>query len=112
MEEIPKGITPYPYNHKNHVKNSKLDMQKTWYFEAYPKAQESHYERYRDTERCDICSVKMCDCKSSPPTRKTQDTHNGIPFGVICYRCANVLGSVLDIEHLTQLKDYLKERGI
>ena len=112
QEMPPDGITPFPYDHENHQKNSSLDMQRSWFFTAYPKATQSHYERYRDTQRCDICSVKLCSCKSSPPNKKVQDTVNGEPFGVICYRCSMVLGTVLDLEHLSQIKDYLKEKNL
>lgn len=101
-------LTKYPDN-PNHDKNMRHlfttdddpDGQKyAWYRQAFPKATENDFFTYIDAKGCCICHTKFN--KETPRT-----AYNGDP---LCERCKDICQSVLDIEHLIQLKEYLKGR--
>ena len=105
--KISNGITPYPYNDKNHKKNVKYwqDMTGNWLKEVY-KMNDGELEHYKSTERCDVCAGYF-----HKDNQRCADVVNNKLYGVICQNCSTILNAAQDTEHLKQLLDYQKERG-
>ena len=102
-------LTKYPFN-PNHEKNNRYlsaphddpEGQKYHWFQiAYPNHTEGDFFCYIDSTNCTICATKY--------TKECQRTMYG--NDPVCENCKNILENVIDLEHLLQLKEYMKERN-
>jgi hypothetical protein len=91
-----------PHN-PNHDKNMKVLFnedesvrKRQWFFTAFPSLKEEDFQRYIASERCAICITKFDNDRTM---------HKG---DAICGRCNEIINSLIDMEHLIQLRDYLK----
>jgi hypothetical protein len=91
------GIIPYPFNEENHTKNCTTDHHHSWFSNVYPNATEADYQTYKNTNRCKVCCAKI-------------DNKRIYEGDVVCDNCYEILHCVMDLEHLIQLKEYLKEK--
>ena len=96
-------MTPYPHNPKNHKKNVEHWNNSTyeWFKVAFPSLTEADYHRYVDTENCLCCGIRW-----------NKDVERCCYKGdAVCGVCNNILNNVIDLEHIVQVKDYLKGRN-
>ena len=71
-----------------------------WYKKVFPHRSENDFFNYIDTKNCIVCAAKFT--KEEPRT-----AYHGDP---LCQRCIDISDNIRDLEHLIQLKEYLKER--
>jgi len=71
-----------------------------WYKNVFPEWSENDFFAYIDAKVCAVCATAFT--KELP-----RNAYHGDP---LCQRCIDICDNVIDLEHLIQLKEYLKKR--
>jgi hypothetical protein len=105
------GIKRYPSaDKKTHMKNvEQWTSTQGWFSEVYPKLSKDDWETYDKTTRCDICAAYF----HKDNQRCADVSESGaVLHGVLCQRCKDITVQLLDLEHTTQIRNYLKGKKI
>ena len=94
-------MTPTQRKNLEMVLNDDEKVRKrSWFFTAFPSLKEEDFHRYISAERCQICCSKF------------ENDRKAYKGDALCERCHNIITNTIDMEHLIQVKDYLKERKL
>ena len=83
-----------------------MDFTKDWFFTAYPDLKDRDFREWSSTSVCDVCAVKF-----STTIRKKADIVKSRLVGVLCDNCMTIIQSMHDIEHCSQILQYMKEKA-
>lgn len=69
-----------------------------WFRTVYPERSESDFFRWIDSKVCDCCA-------NAHDNDKFWDKDN-----IVCGICKDIINNIIDLEHLSQIKEYMKGR--
>jgi len=96
------NIFPHNPNHDKNMRSifSKDDDPKGgkyhWFRMVYPEKTDDDFFHWIDSKVCDCCASKH-------EGTKHWDGNN-----IVCDRCKDIINNIIDLEHVTQIRDYLK----
>lgn len=98
-------LNVYPHNPENHAKNEEhwINSKKRWFEEVYPHLSEKDFNKYQNTNRCDLCNDDFGD-----PSVKHLNINRDILYAILCDNCNEIQSRIKDLDHAKEVLRFTK----